>query len=311
MLSRAAVAARYGARSFAAVTTVALGQAVVHEQSYRPLPTLTAPEMGLELPEFLREKREILRRKLEAKKEQVKEIMRTLPRRKTQSGKSYRVLFIGDSLVTGVGGEQSDAMDGPPLPRRVSRALANSLEVQVEWRSVGLTGGDLQALRSTLREGVHENYDVVVVMCGLNDFKHLARGQIRTPWTFQSELRGLIDDLRTHVGHDARIILPALPIALASFHEPLKSYIVFLANLWDKQKARVAQASHRLLDRRVEYVDVLTVQEDGESSSLVADDGVHPSEFGYALWATHIADQIVAKEPPAVRAARRLSPPLR
>jgi len=253
--------------------------------------------------------------------------------------------------VTGVGGDHSDALQGPPLPRRVCRALADRLGIEVEWRALGLTGGDLGALRSRLVPELRENmtstdatYDVVVVMCGLNDFKWLARGQLRTPWAFGDELGVLVDEIRGVVGRDARIVLPALPVALASFREPLKSYVCFLANRWDEQKKRLADTARFEGTARVEFVDaalaadlvdgvsggLLGGPEDDDTTAsrrrrppttteeenaavptgpLVASDGVHPSERGYEHWAQHIAAALVGERPVGPRLSPSSNPP--
>lgn len=274
---------------FGAVTSVAVGQAVLHEQSYVPLPELTnARKMGLELPKLLAENKKKALDKVDEWKCLVRDrLAETTPR--------YRVLFIGDSLVNGVGGDLDEA--GPALPRRMCRALADKLNVQVEWRALGVTGGDLNEMREKLVPMIDgSDYDVVVVMCGLNDFKYLARGEFRTPWTFREDLLGLLDEIRTECGDKPRIVLPALPVALTSFSEPLRSYVIFIANMWDQQKQRIAeliQNKHRIL-----FVDTFEVEDEAAESSgndartYVAKDGVHPNESGYELWAQHIANKI-------------------
>ena len=217
---------------------------------------------------------------------------------KKKKKKCFRVLFLGDSLVTGVGGSQHPSEKGPPLPRRVCRALADRLGVEVEWRALGRNGCDVAAMRSELVPALgddhrRESYDVAVVMCGLNDFKHLARGEIRTPWAFAQELNHLVAEIRSMVGEDCRIVLPALPVALAAFDEPLRSYVVFIADLWDSQKQHLASRLSSTLGAAVEFVDVFRLPEHGDT--LLAADGVHPNENGYELWAQHIAVSLLAR----------------
>jgi len=302
--------ARYcwrAAASFAVVTSVALGQAALHEQSYRPLPEPSSRKMGLELPTELA--RRLKREALDKAERLVDRCRRRLSRRESPR---FRVLFLGDSLVNGVGGERSEG--GPPLPRRVCRALADKLDVQVEWRALGVTGGDLRAMRSELvpeikRDGLA--YDVVVVMCGLNDFKYLARGELRTPWAFRDELQTLLAEIRAECGDKTRIVLPALPVALASFQEPLRSYIIFIANQWDQQKQAVAAKSRQLLhntncNKSVLFVDAVVPPPplpERPAQTFVASDGVHPNESGYELWAQHIAAVLYAAHSQAAPAS--------
>lgn len=311
------------AASFVAVTIVALGQAVVHEHTYRPLPEIDSRKFGLELPnELARRFKQKQKEMAEKKREVVGKAERLVDRWKRMWASSiwreqplqivdvvhppsrddrprFRVLFIGDSLVNGVGGAQSEATEGgPPLPRRMCRALADKLGVQVQWRALGVTGGDLEAMRNKLVPEIREKdpnavYDAVVVMCGLNDFKYLARGQIRTPWAFREQLQALVSEIRRECGDNTRIVLPALPVGLASFREPLKSYIIFIANQWDLQKQLVAKKSREILHHQhILFVEPVSPSETDASHSFVAADGVHPNESGYELWAQHIASRL-------------------
>jgi hypothetical protein len=63
------------------------------------------------------------------------------------SGVVHRhVLFIGDSLVTGVGCSQ-EASNGPAMPRAVAEFLSYKLGVDVGWGAIGSTGSDVRTLQ--------------------------------------------------------------------------------------------------------------------------------------------------------------------
>ena len=123
-------------KAFVGVTAVAFGQAAHHANTYVPLPELHATDAGRVLPQKLRERREKASAALRAHAERFRrtatELLDTLkPRPK-------RVLFVGDSLVSGVGGSSTEAVRGPPLARRVSRLLADAYGVEVE-RGISVT----------------------------------------------------------------------------------------------------------------------------------------------------------------------------
>ena len=205
---------------------------------------------------------------------------------------ALRVLVVGDSLVSGVG---SDVSRAPPLPERLAQSLAEHLGVAVSWKALGLTGADVATLRSSLlpvakADAVAEPPAVVVLLCGLNDFKRLLRG--RTPSGFRQELEALVSDLRDAAGPHALLVLPGLPIhATQRFPTPLHQLACLLATAWDAQKEALASGT---ADDRVVYVAEPRLSS-LEAGSLLCSDGVHPNTTGYARWGEFIAEQIVQR----------------
>lgn len=55
------------------------------------------------------------------------------------------ILFVGDSLVTGVG---CDADSGPTMPRACAEFLSRALRVDVKWTAIGKTGADVAGVRA-------------------------------------------------------------------------------------------------------------------------------------------------------------------
>jgi lysophospholipase L1-like esterase len=204
---------------------------------------------------------------------------------------ALRVLILGDSLVSGVG---SDIERAPPLPERLAQVLAERLGRPVSWKAVGITGADVATLREAVlpaakADAIVEPPAVVVLLCGLNDFKRLLRG--RTPAAFREELRGFLSDLRALAGPNALLVLPGLPIhATQRFPTPLHQLACLLATAWDAQKEALATLD--CSDDRVVYIQEPRLSLE-EGKMLVCDDGVHPNGLGYALWGEHIAGQIV------------------
>ena len=115
-------------KAFVGVTAVAFGQAAHHANTYVPLPELHATDAGRVLPQKLRERREKASAALRAHAERFRrtatELLDNLkPRPK-------RVLFVGDSLVSGVGGSSTEAVRGPPLASE--RRLHHADEINVD-----------------------------------------------------------------------------------------------------------------------------------------------------------------------------------
>lgn len=190
------------------------------------------------------------------------------------------LLFVGDSLVTGVGcacanadpgargaatalGDGVDASlctrCGPTLPRRMASRLAHTVQAPVEWRVFGLTGASVAELRARvlprLREAHGAQVEAVVIVCGVNDWKRAWMSY--SPRAFGRRLAALVDHVRVAVGDsECRVILPA--VSGDMMHEaprfrvqPLRAVLAFVAERYDDAKRRVALSA---VGGNVEYV---------------------------------------------------------
>jgi len=219
--------------------------------------------------------------------------------------KKKNILFVGDSLVTGVG-----CTNEPSLPRACAALIARALRVDVQWVAIGRTGADVAGLNHLLPAVGHEvraakerggAVDVVVVLCGLNDFKHAYQGPTRSAHHFGGELTTFVDSLHQETGVHCTVVLPALPVHHAPVFNgtwPFGSMIATVAAWWDEQKEslalRASEKANALSLRRVCFVRNI-VDTDGTCSAqrYWARDGVHPNDEGYAKWGEHIGSCIV------------------
>jgi len=202
-----------------------------------------------------------------------------------------QILFIGDSLVIGIG--CPDRAEGPVFARHISRVAAQALRRRVKWKVLGVDGGDVQTIRQSLLEDVRKaaangqpKVTAVVIMCGLNDYKRLIQ-EGRLPSAFKEDLRLLIRNVKEIVGQEARVVLPALPVDRAPLFQPLFPMNVALykvAKVWDHQK--------RLLSGEEQSVEFVAEPEHYDSNDW-AIDGIHPSEKGYTKWADHIIKKVL------------------
>uniref|UniRef100_A0A7S4F7Z2 SGNH hydrolase-type esterase domain-containing protein n=1 Tax=Chrysotila carterae TaxID=13221 RepID=A0A7S4F7Z2_CHRCT len=225
------------------------------------------------------------------------------------------VLFLGDSLITGVGCSQ-ESSHGPALPRAVAEFLSRRLRVDVQWAAFGETGGDVRTMRSkllpTLADEVAalrangQNVDIVVVVCGLNDFKKAYRSSGNTAGGFCLELGELVREVKLLAGSDCTVVLPALPVHRAPVFDgiwPLQHFLAPLAALWDEQKLITAQRV-----RRVCFVRNAERDEWWSAKQYWAVDGIHPNDEGYRIWGEHIADGILSHLRAAQKPALLMKP---
>ena len=231
------------------------------------------------------------------------------------------ILFVGDSLVVGVGCSPHEAQ-GPALPRKCAEFLAKALKVDVQWTAIGEIGADVRGLNLLLPAVGQEvkaaqarggTVDMVVVVVGLNDFKQayqsLPMGSLRrTAIGFKSELDAFVSALHAETGVHTTVVLPALPLHMAPVFTdvyPLKPLLMQLAHWYDEKKRLLAESScargaalqrgggSSQVSSRVCFVDDGSADGDRWGASIWAKDGIHPNEEGYRIWGEHIAKSIV------------------
>lgn len=221
--------------------------------------------------------------------------------------KKPRILVIGDSLVSGVGGEASwstGSRSGPPLPRHIAKTLSKKWNADVQWNVFSLTGGDVRMLRRKIlpmlkrdraeREkapDLSSDLAAVVLVTGVNDWKRMS--PLRTPSKFRSDLRDFIQSIRDEVGQNCHVFLPAIPGVhhAPRFHYPLRSFLIFINDMWDAQKLALA--------RTVENVHYVGNPPEADWTTkpeqfFCTQDRLHPSELGYTRWGERIAAQIAS-----------------
>ena len=238
-----------------------------------------------------------------------------------------KLVVIGDSLVTGVGCQEGK--DGeetsPILPRILANALSVALEADVQWQCEGLTGACIQDIKNSLLPSVKESVLlplnflldkkqakddretdlVVVIICGLNDWKTMI---IDFPFGkgisgFKEDLQSIVlDILKSSQGryHSCKVYLPALPVYVGSTDPsfapnvaPLKFLFQLMCSIFDNQKQGVASENK---PGSVMYVtgDVdMTKSYATPGIGNISSDGIHPSVQGYKWWALHIAEEIL------------------
>ena len=240
-----AAVVRLGAGATAATTVCAGGQALWLQADYksrRPLPEAQGPLEGL------------VRWTQQSKLSSVRSAAAAVANATANPAPPAvrkNVLFVGDSLVTGVGCSQ-DASCGPMLPRAVAEFLCRYMRVDVQWAAIGETGSNVRELHGLLpavtREvdrarSLGQHVDVVVVICGLNDVKKAYRSSANTAASFHHDLGQLVSALQLATGVQCTVVLPALPVHRAPVFEgiwPLTSFLGRLAGLWDEQKKRLS-----------------------------------------------------------------------
>lgn len=224
------------------------------------------------------------------------------------------LLFLGDSLVSGVGAQSNDSPAPAALPKCVALHLAEDLGGDVHWASVGITGADVERLQKDglprLREKMAEHKAsgrngkvVVVLVVGANDLRKCK------VMSYRLALRRLVDELLCSDNPDQAvdaIFLPALRIPDAPMLQlfPLQYILNPICALWEREKRKAISWFCN-----VQNVQVLTSPappSDAVVEQFFSADLLHPSSCGYDWWARSLASQISAqlkqqKQPTATR----------
>lgn len=229
------------------------------------------------------------------------------------------IIFLGDSLVTGVGcSHEASASNGPVLPRHVASILAHQLGAPIGWRCLGETGADASMcqrnLLPLLRDETQrlstagQRVDAVVVMTGLNDIKEcllFANPQLH-PWKFGALMEALLCSIREAAGHHCALLVPGCPIeAVPRFNDlwPLSSATQVITRLWEDQKQSATEAANAREQAcgasDEDAIRFLTppphmVQRLLDGASYFAPDGMHPNDTGYTVWAELIASELLS-----------------
>lgn len=194
-----------------------------------------------------------------------------------------RIVVVGESTVSGVGARTHTHS----LPGRLAAALGASLHVSVGWKAVGQSGANAREAANLVDEGlVHgargargERFDCAFVALGVNDVIE------RTPLArWKGDVAALAELMIARHGVRSVVLLGVPPMhRFPALPQPLRAFLGARAQELDAELAALAA-------ERAELLHVPTPV-DGPLEYFCAD-RFHPSEAGYAAWATHTATAV-------------------
>jgi len=198
------------------------------------------------------------------------------------SGRTLRLLAIGDSIIAGVGaGTLERALVGC-----TARALADALDVAVEWEAHGRSGATSVEVLTELVPAIDPRpADAIVVSVGVNDVTALS-----TIRAWRANLRALVAALHRHSPGAVMVVAGLPPLRVFPLiPEPLRRVIGLRGETLD--------AVSRELLRGHPGVFHVTVSFDLREGSFCAD-GFHPSESSYIEFGQAMAARIMENLPP-------------
>jgi lysophospholipase L1-like esterase len=188
-----------------------------------------------------------------------------------------KLLFVGDSTMAGVGVIHQSAA----LASQVSRIVAKRLVRSVQWQLVAKSGVNTRQAFEFITDRELSPADVLVTALGTNDVTSQSK-----PDRFIADYEALIGALEKRVGARFAVIsgLPPLHLTPAT-PQPLRWYLGRYACLLDDGLRRWIAPQ-----RNLAYVSLQWASNPKE----MAQDGFHPGEIQYRMWAHLVAEHIAS-----------------
>lgn len=190
------------------------------------------------------------------------------------------ILTLGESPVAGVGvATHEEAITG-----QLAHALSSRLQRPVAWRACGKNGITVrQALDQVLPDVPHEQVDIALVAFGVNDTT-----AFRPVTAWRRDLHDVLAALKARCRPQLVIVSGVPPVShFPALPQPLRWVL--------GMKARALDVAVRELVAILPRTAYVPLALDPHDSSLMAEDGYHPSAAGCMAWAQVLADACVAE----------------
>lgn len=195
------------------------------------------------------------------------------------SGQSLELLALGDSIIAGVGVEDSSLA----LPSQLARALSSTLSRRIDWWAAGVNGQRSRGLVSLLEKSgpLPAAPQLILLSNGINDITRPGR-----PGLVLERLQAVVESLEQRFPKSLILQLGMPPLGrFPALPEPLR-------RLLGKRAAAIDDSLAGWIAPRTQSVhlpfDEPTYKED------FAIDGYHPNAAGVRRWAGHLAPSVQA-----------------
>lgn len=193
--------------------------------------------------------------------------------------KPVKLWVMGESTVAGLGARDHEHA----LAGQFAKNLAAYTKRPVHWQVLGKNGVTARrTINELLPHMPNEHFDYVLLGIGGNDVMKLS-----SPITWRSDMLELIDKVRKRLP-DAVIFISNCPMIILSpvIPQPAKALLWQLSQMHDENIKEFT----RDLDRVVYYPQPVGLELEG-----FFEDGIHPSERGYADWARAMVEYFATR----------------
>lgn len=188
-------------------------------------------------------------------------------------GNELSILVLGDSAAAGVGVEVQEHA----LTCQLAENLAT--KYQVNWQLVAKTGFTSKDIIQELNTLPEQTFDYVVVSVGVNDVTHLTSMK-----RWNSNIQTIVNVIKDKFNSPAVLLTCVPPMQLfKSLPYPLSWWLGLRAKRFNNVMAEISE------DKT--HCSLLSFDLPFEPEFL-AQDGFHPSNVAYRIWANQAADKI-------------------
>ncbi|MDO8698706.1 MAG: SGNH/GDSL hydrolase family protein [Pseudomonas sp.] len=193
------------------------------------------------------------------------------------AGPALRVVLLGESTVAGVG----VACQTQGLAARLAQALAEQQRRPVAWQACGENGITAsQACTRLLPQALAAPADLLLLVFGVNDSTQLS--SLRA---WRQALTCMTQALQAQGAQVAFTAVPPLQ-HFSALPWLLRRVLGLRGTLLDRQLRAVArQLGASYCSVELEF-----------AADYLAEDGYHPSQLGYQVWASGLAAQLLSQQ---------------
>ena len=206
-------------------------------------------------------------------------IVNSIKERFSQPQRPFTYVALGDSTVQGIGASHPSRSTAGIIFATILANKKNAL-----YHNLGVDGARISEVRrNQLEQAIAMQPDLITISVGANDIR------FRTGLaSFRSELTWLLEKLRAET--DATIVITTIPDLSLTPRVPF--LVKGITNLMVKRLNSVITDLAK--EHKIICIDMYHQSRvyAAHYPELIASDGFHPSDLGYALWANTIISQI-------------------
>lgn len=189
-----------------------------------------------------------------------------------QTRTPFRLVVVGESTAAGCG----VASHEQGFAASLAQELAWSSGRFVAWKVMGQHGATARRIRYKLLPQMDASFDRAVVLAGAND---VLAG--RTPEQWREDLAAIVEELASRAAEVTVVGIPNFRV-FPSLPRTLRRYLAERADLLDQVSQEVCAAVPSAT-----WVSSSALPDD--LADFFAEDGFHPSAFGYSYWAKAVS----------------------